>query len=172
MVSVCNLLEDNGLDREFEAYMEEVKKMPGILGQSKREIMDAFKSYMEDYNTATMPHEKYYNYEKWEMEDYHRKQSKKASKSSKHVREVFDDETDIINERRRRKELEERKEFNDTLAKIANDKDKRASMRRQEELRAELQLAYRQGDTVTVSRLERLLAPEEDKGGSKHPWAG
>jgi hypothetical protein len=24
--------------REFEAYMEEVKKMPGIMGQSKRDV--------------------------------------------------------------------------------------------------------------------------------------
>jgi hypothetical protein len=152
--------------------MEEVKKQPGILGQSKREVMDAFKCFMEDYNTATMPHEKYYNYERWEMEEYHRKQNKKASKSSKNVQEVFDDETEVMNERRRKKEMDEKREFNDTLAKMAHDKDKRASMRRQEELRAELQLAYRQGDTVTVSRLERLLAPEEEKGGAKHPWAG
>lgn len=33
---------------------------------------------MEDYNTATMPHEKYYNYERWEMADY---QARKAMES-------------------------------------------------------------------------------------------
>lgn len=153
--------------------MEEVKKAPGILGQSRREVMDAFKCFIEDYNTATMPHEKFYHYEKWEMEEYQRQQRKKASKSSKHVQEVFDDEAVRKREKRREKELAERAEFNETVAKIAHDKEKRASMRRQEELRGELQLAYRQGDAEAVSRLERLLAPEEEPrgGGVKHPWA-
>jgi hypothetical protein len=42
--------------REFEAYMTEVKGMPGVMGQSKREVMECFRGFMEDYNTATMPH--------------------------------------------------------------------------------------------------------------------
>lgn len=29
--------------REFEVYMDEVKKLPGVLGQSKRDIMNYFK---------------------------------------------------------------------------------------------------------------------------------
>lgn len=31
-----------------------------------------FREYMEDYNTATLPHEKYINLEKWEMAEFHR----------------------------------------------------------------------------------------------------
>lgn len=43
--------------REFEVYMSEVKKIDvGTL--SKRDQLVWFKSYIEDYNTATMPHEK------------------------------------------------------------------------------------------------------------------
>ncbi len=43
--------------REFEVYMSEVKKVDiGTL--SKRDQLMWFKSYVEDYNTATMPHEK------------------------------------------------------------------------------------------------------------------
>ncbi len=36
------------LFREFEAYMDEVKRMPGILGQnlSKRELMSHFRDYI------------------------------------------------------------------------------------------------------------------------------
>jgi hypothetical protein len=41
--------------------------------------MTYFKDFMEDYNTATMPHEKYYNYERWEMEEYRRKQQAASS---------------------------------------------------------------------------------------------
>ena len=34
---------------------------------------------MEDYNTATMPHRKYYEYEKWEVEDYEKRQRRPKS---------------------------------------------------------------------------------------------
>ena len=43
--------------------------------------MIAFKDYIEDYNTATMPHDKYYNLEAWEMKEYRRVQTEKANKS-------------------------------------------------------------------------------------------
>ena len=45
--------------------MAEVKGVPGVMTESKRDIMAHFKSYMEDFNTATMPHHKYYDFEKW-----------------------------------------------------------------------------------------------------------
>lgn len=32
-----------------------------------------FREYMEDFNTATLPHEKYVNLEKWEIAEYNRK---------------------------------------------------------------------------------------------------
>ena len=31
-----------------------------------------FRDYMEDYNTNTLPHEKYIDLEKWEMAEFHR----------------------------------------------------------------------------------------------------
>ena len=31
--------------------------------------MEVFSEYAEDYNTATMVHEKYYDLEKWEVEE-------------------------------------------------------------------------------------------------------
>ena len=36
----------------------------------KWEVKELFKEYIEDYNTATLPHEKYINHEKWEMEEW------------------------------------------------------------------------------------------------------
>ena len=35
----------------------------------KREQLEYFSEFCEDYNTATMPHKKYYNYEEWEMQE-------------------------------------------------------------------------------------------------------
>lgn len=155
--------------------------MPGIIGQGRREVMEWFRCYMEDYNTATMPHVKYYNLEAWEMKEYHEKQAaerKSKKKRSRHdhgkgdgydyVSDVeegsfgFNDEQLVREERRRQREEEERRQFEEVKAKIARDKVKREEMRDQEILRNELQVAYRQGDMETVKRLERRLAPDED----------
>jgi hypothetical protein len=43
--------------------------------------MIAFKDFIEDYNTASMPHEKYYNYEAWEMNEYRKAQMDKMNKT-------------------------------------------------------------------------------------------
>ena len=47
--------------------------------------MIAFKDFIEDYNTATMPHDKYYNLEAWEMKEYRRLQIEKANKSGEYT---------------------------------------------------------------------------------------
>ncbi|CDH60226.1 hypothetical protein E5Q_01632 [Lichtheimia corymbifera JMRC:FSU:9682] len=52
-------------EAEFEAWLLEVKKADILtLPNSKRKEM--FIDFMDDYNTATMPHEKYYNLSRWE----------------------------------------------------------------------------------------------------------
>ncbi|KAM3582130.1 hypothetical protein VKS41_005559 [Umbelopsis sp. WA50703] len=50
---------------EFQAWLLEVKKVnvETIPNMKRKEL---FNSFMEDYNTATMPHEKFYNLQKWE----------------------------------------------------------------------------------------------------------
>eukprot|EP01038_Epipyxis_sp_PR26KG_P012253 gene12253-16428_t len=164
--------------REFEVYMDEVKGMPGIMGQSKKEVMQHFKSFIEDYNTATMPDEKYYNYERWEMEDYQNKKNIERMQQEKRnnlildneSNSVFNDEEVMRQERKRLKQLAEQKEFNETLLKVSHNKGLQENMKRQAELTTELQQAYKRGDTITVKRIERLLAPEEEKVRIKHPW--
>lgn len=49
---------------EFYAWLSEVKGVAMDMC-SRREIADYFSSYVEDYNTATMPSEKYYDMRKW-----------------------------------------------------------------------------------------------------------
>lgn len=156
--------------REFEAYIFEIKKIPGLFGQSKSEIMNYFRDYMEDYNTATLPHEKYYDYARWEMKEY--EMSKKKKRTSAEEITMFNDEAAVAQERRAARQQTEQYEFNQTLSKMAADKDRRQDMRRQNQLQGELQQAYRRGDMTTVRRLEKILAPDEEKGGGiKHPWA-
>lgn len=52
---------------EFYAWSMEVK---GISREqmTKREERELFSEFAEDYNTSTLPHEKYYDLEKWERE--------------------------------------------------------------------------------------------------------
>jgi hypothetical protein len=150
------------------------------------QIAAHFKTFMEDYNTATMPHEKFYNYERWEMQEYQRKKLEEeqearghraggssSSSSSSGLREatVFNDE-EI-----RRKELKEAKmraehaEFLALKQKMGGNKEVQERMRHQAQLSTELQLAFKRGDAATVKRLERILAPDEMKATVKHPWA-
>jgi hypothetical protein len=138
-----------------------------------QQVREYFKAFIEDYNTATMPHDKYYHYAEWEMAEYRRKQEKGARKSTE-----VQSEFNVNDEAERRREIKnfrakaEQKEFSDLLGKMAGNTDRRADMRRQDMLKVELQLAYKQGDHTNVRRLEKILAPDEDKGtGQKHPWA-
>ncbi|KAF9436011.1 hypothetical protein BGZ76_005024 [Entomortierella beljakovae] len=52
-------------DDEFRAWLLEVRKLnPETIPHNK--MKDYFVGFMEDFNTVTMPHEKFYNLSKWE----------------------------------------------------------------------------------------------------------
>ena len=54
---------------------------------------------------------------------------------------------------------------------MLSDKNRTENMRKQNELKTKLQLAYKQGDQKTVDKLQKVLAPDELKAVTKHPWA-
>mmetsp|Transcript_7790 Transcript_7790/g.7866 ORF Transcript_7790/g.7866 Transcript_7790/m.7866 type:complete len:150 (+) Transcript_7790:156-605(+) len=149
--------------------MDEVKGMAGIMGQSKRDVMTYFKDFIEDYNTATMPHEKYYNYEFWEMNEYKKAQLNKVNKTGV-LKESFNDEEERFAEMKKQRIKAEQKEFADTKARLASNKLKMESMAKQSTMNSEMLNAYKIGDTATQKRLEGKLAPVIEKG-EKHPWA-
>lgn len=177
MLLICVHVSAECLLREFEAYMMEVKKIPAVMMLSKREIADHFRSYVEDYNTATMPHNKFYNYERWEMEEYQRAQHDAQRKRMRQYEDgdpetnLFNDEEQVRLQRKRQREEEEQREFQRLRQQMAHDSDKRSDMKKQAELRLELQQAHRRGDVATVKRLDRLLAPDEPTTAVQHPWA-
>ncbi|KAF9978581.1 hypothetical protein BGZ73_001754 [Actinomortierella ambigua] len=52
-------------ESEFQAWLMEVKHLnPETIPQNK--MKEHFVGFMEDYNTVTMPSEKFYDLEKWE----------------------------------------------------------------------------------------------------------
>jgi len=98
--------------REFEAWLTEVKRAPSVVGGAQWEIMEYFKEFMEDYNTATLPHQKYYNFESWEALDYERKQALEAKKG-KRTRTQFDDDEALKAARKMTREQKAQQRLNE-----------------------------------------------------------
>jgi len=159
--------------REFEAYMDEVHGVVNVLSMPKREMMGHYRTFMEDFNTATMPNEKYYNIERWEMDAYHQAQAFKQQGlvADGSVRTVFDDEAERNAERRRLKLEQEAAQFSVLKQQMAQRQNLIDDMRRQETLRGEQILAFKAGDRETLKKIERKLAPDQAAPVAKHPWA-
>ena len=126
--------------------------------------MEYFKCFVEDYNTATMPHKKYYDYNKWEMKEYQRKQkSKTPTIDDSNLEYHFDDEKQKALEVKKQREEESNAIFLSIKQQMREDKEKREVIESQEVLRNQLKMAYRLGNMDEVRRLEKLLAPSKPK---------
>jgi pyruvate formate-lyase activating enzyme-like uncharacterized protein len=136
--------------------------------------MEHFRGFIEDYNTATMPHTKFYNYEQWEIQEYNRKQAnERQQKANSDDFYSFNDEEELQRQRRKEKAEKEQNTFNFIHSIMKQDKSLQDDMKRQSELKLELTQAHKRGDMQTVKRLEKLLAPEDrsDHVPVKHPWS-
>ncbi|CAI5733391.1 unnamed protein product [Hyaloperonospora brassicae] len=147
----------------FHAWLRDVKKM-GAFNGPKWEAMELFKEYMEDYNTCTMPHKKYYDIEKYEMEQYQKQQRKAFDKqkkaSSVKALDAVADEERVRRERLDARGKKEQEEFRLVLQLM--DKDKIEAMREQERLRSQMQLMYKSGNVGEARRLEQILNKVEE----------
>lgn len=132
-----------------------------------------------------MPHEKFYQYEKWEIEEYRRKLAREQQKTSSSndlldyqdsqfdSKFMFNDEELLRQQRKKQKEDQERSQLQSIRDRMTQDKSLQEDMKRQGQLQLELQQAFKRGDSATVKRLERLLAPDDPSKAIvvKHPWA-
>jgi hypothetical protein len=152
-------LHKESIRQSFDHWLAEIKAIPSFTGP-KHELLEYFKEYVEDFNTATLPHEKYYNYEKWEMEDYAKKKAEAAAKASgENVASAHLDEMkhrEEMAERAKRKKMEELQ-----LVQHMMTKEKREEMKHQARLRHEMAVAYKTGDEETRRKLQKRLEPEE-----------
>ncbi|KAL3662502.1 hypothetical protein V7S43_012357 [Phytophthora oleae] len=141
----------------FQAWIRDVKKM-GEFNGPKWEAMELFKEYMEDYNTCTLPHEKYYDIEKYEMKHYQKQQRKALAKhkgASDKAQSALADEERVRLDRQAAREKKEQDEFRLVLKLM--DKDKIEAMREQERLRSQMQMFYKSGNVEEARRLEQVL---------------
>jgi len=149
---------------EFEEYVREVKKKE-VLDLPQWESKDMFKSYVEDYNTATLPSEKYYDLHKWECAQAVKRKEREAKLLAKGLSggnvDFAADEASIRRERSERDAKARNRLMAEAL--ISMDKDKANDMKEQDLLRNQMQTYWRTGNTVEAERIRaRLEAVDEE----------
>ena len=143
--------------RSFEIWMAEVKGMPEYRGP-KWETQQYFDEYREDYNTATLPHKKYYDYDKWEMAEY----TKQKEKQREAMTGTASGKADEVRHQLEQRRLAQQKQLADAnLVMSMMSREKVEEMKRQQVLKAELEMAFKTGDTEKVKKLKAKLEPEE-----------
>eukprot|EP00551_Chaetoceros_affinis_P007038 CAMPEP_0203662940 /NCGR_PEP_ID=MMETSP0090-20130426/730_1 /ASSEMBLY_ACC=CAM_ASM_001088 /TAXON_ID=426623 /ORGANISM="Chaetoceros affinis, Strain CCMP159" /LENGTH=489 /DNA_ID=CAMNT_0050525789 /DNA_START=67 /DNA_END=1536 /DNA_ORIENTATION=- len=154
IIKESDLRTSSKVQRNFEIWLEEVKGVPQGTNVPKWEMTENFKEYAEDFNTATLPHEKYYDYDKWEMEEYNRKKAESTSKKG-----AISDEFQFQEEKKKQAEDKRRRELD--LVRMTMSKDKIEEMKRQARLKAEMVNAYRVGDEQKRKKLQKKLEPDQ-----------
>ena len=149
---------------EFLAWLSEVKGVPQA-SCGRRELQEHFAGFVEDYNTATMPSEKYYDMRKWYYQEQARLQREGNhagidAGDNEVVRTTFDDEA----ERKAELQSERAKREHALTALMAmsmhDSSSLVADMREQEAKRLKAQDAYRLGDASTARDLVQKLDPK------------
>ena len=104
---------------------------------------------------STLPHKKYYDYDRWELEEW---ESNKAASTGSQISSARRDEAlhmQILQEKARQKQKQELE-----ILKSSLNKDKRDEMKRKAELQAEMAHAYKTGDQETYIKIKNRLEPE------------
>ena len=165
VVNPSDLHSNAQVKSSFGRWLSEIKGMPDFNGP-KHELMEFFKEYAEDYNTATLPHMKYYNYDKWEMEEYARKKRKAEEAAAAKGDGVGGGAGNVaLDEIRHREEMaaraKQRRLEELKIVQYGMTAEKREEMKHQARLRHEMAVAHKRGDEETRKRLQRRLEPEE-----------
>lgn len=131
------------MQRALEVWLDEVKSISASV-LSRRDLQTYFEEFREDFNTATLPHKKYYNFDAWEQAEWDKKKSESTPKQKS-------------NDELAHKALRRQEEANVKL-----DTETIADMKHQAALRTQMQVAFRTGDTETYERLRRRLNADRD----------
>jgi hypothetical protein len=146
---------------EFNSWLMEVKQRnPEAL--PKWEEKELFATFAEEHNTASFPHEKYYNLDKW-----HAKQAAEAARNGGIV-EAAVDFSRLEEDRRRELESERSRSKDAAQAKLLEHMrlmGKLDGLREQQALQTQLHLAGQLGDWEKVKELQKTLAPDDPRKG-------
>lgn len=142
--------------RSFQVWLAEVKGIQSFTGP-RWEANNYFAEYCEDYNTATLPHVKYYDYDDWEMKEYRKKQQSQTAKMT-FSSTMLADEARHAEEMRQRAMEKEKAELD--LLRSTMNVEKIQDMKRKAQLQSELAHAFKTGDIETQKRIQRKLEPD------------
>ena len=147
---------------EFFSWCSEVKKVASMEALAKWEETELWKTFVEDFNTATLPSRKYYDLAAWQQErEKEEARKRRKGEGGEAPVSAADDEAARRAEARKRREDEAAERLKEAYNALKySDAGKKEDMKRQELLRIELQVAARTGDTEKVARLQKLLAPD------------
>jgi hypothetical protein len=140
--------------RSFEMWLEQVKKIPGFTGP-KWELQNYFKEYAEDYNTATLPHIKYYDYDRWEMDEY------KKEKTRMEISSSAASSKEALYQREQRDLTRNKQKEGLDLVRSTMNKEKIEEMKRQKQLQSEMAHAFKTGDHQRYQQLKNRLEREK-----------
>ncbi|GAX75385.1 hypothetical protein CEUSTIGMA_g2829.t1 [Chlamydomonas eustigma] len=144
---------------EFILWALEVKKVD-LETLPKNDERELFRDYIEEYNTASFPHRKYYNLESYEKYKAAKRAAKGIKESDK--KSAVDDEQAL-----RQARAEEAAKLRDQRLKEAYQElkhsDKAKDMKEQELLRLQMQTAYRVGDKALAQKIMERLLPDDQK---------
>jgi multidrug efflux pump subunit AcrA (membrane-fusion protein) len=136
-------------------------KRVNIESVTKHEEREYFKEYAEDYNTNTLPDEKFYDLDRWtKAETARRAAAAAAGETEAEERVTFDDEAERKAELARVR-AERTAEYKRSAYERMKDSGDLENLREQERLKEQRKQAYNVGDAETVERINKILAPDE-----------
>ena len=152
--------------KEFQVWLAEVKGISPDASVPRGEMMEMFRDYVEDYNTCTLAHEKYYDLERYETNERARAAAggAAAGKGGGGGRDAGS--FDMLKEQQALKREAEAAKKNADLARIAMyytsmGDERKAAIKSQQELTLRMQYAYKSGNFVEAERIKKQLEPEK-----------
>lgn len=142
--------------QEFQLWLIEIKKI-GYEGLSPLEEKNLFKEYMEDYNTATLPHEKFYNVENWE------KGQIDISGVAKSDVSTFDDEKRRLMEIKAIRDRRKIHELHAAYQDIKADIEKAEAMKEQKVLENRMKTLFKIGRVEEAQKIRERLRPDDER---------
>ncbi|WIA29267.1 hypothetical protein OEZ86_011775 [Tetradesmus obliquus] len=155
--------DQNAKHDEFVLWAVEVKGANiELLG--KTEEKELFREYMEDFNTGTLPHKKYYDLAAFERSEKI-KAAGGGSGGGKPGGAAFDARADeeALKKQRHEERMRLAEQRQREAYALLKHTDRAKDMREQELLRAEMNLAYKTGDRAKAEKIFQRLQPDEEK---------
>ena len=135
--------------------MREVKRLEPA--GPRKELLEYFAEYAEDYNTMTLPSERYYDVDKHDASLRAAVQARRTSGLAEGTFSVMQD----VGTRRLETARKEAERL--ALIRASLQPERVAAMARQAALQGAMQYAHKAGDMREVARLKARLEPEDPR---------